>query len=403
MEKSITGRASAETSPVEAPPVKSAHETALEDSAATASRSHGPARVTGALWWTARFLLALFLFVGALQLMKTGAKSFDILQPGGFLVRNAASTFGLGWLGALFVLSGSPIAATSLALVKAGEEAAAAGAQHFTEVQGFTMLTGSRLGAAFVVLVTAVIYAIRGGKGERMAPLSTAVMALCATAMIYIPAAFIGFAILNFGPYQDLNPQFPAQFADLIGLIYDPLLELVSGFPALAVFLGGLGLLLLSFKLLDTVLPNLDDSTIEANRLAWLKKKWPMFGLGCLVALIVMSVSVALAVLVPLVTKGYAKREDILPYIVGANITTLGDTMLAALALHSPGAGRIVLAQVIATTLLSVLLLAFAYPQMRRGIWRFQRQMVKNKTRLAVFTAALFLIPISIIVVAGVA
>ena len=29
------------------------------------------------------------------------------------------------------------------------------------------MLTGSRLGAAFVVLLTAVIYALRGGEGER--------------------------------------------------------------------------------------------------------------------------------------------------------------------------------------------------------------------------------------------
>ena len=41
-------------------------------------------------------------------------------------------------------MSGSPIAATALTLVKAGEEAAAIGAEHFTEIQGFTMLTGSR-------------------------------------------------------------------------------------------------------------------------------------------------------------------------------------------------------------------------------------------------------------------
>ena len=86
--------------------------------------------------------------------MKTGAASLDFLQPGGFLVKNAGSTLGLGWLGALFVLSGSPIAATSLTLVAAGE-GAAVGAEHFTEIQGYTMLTGSRLGAAFVVLLTA--------------------------------------------------------------------------------------------------------------------------------------------------------------------------------------------------------------------------------------------------------
>lgn len=354
------------------------------------------------LAWLARFALALFLFVGALQLMKTGAKTLDILQPGGFLVRNPGSTLGLGWIGALFVLSGSPIAATSLTLVKAGEEAAAAGASAFTEIQGFTMLTGSRLGAAFVVLVTAVLYASRGAEGERRAPLSTAVMALLTTAIIYIPAAFVGFAILRWDSFKNLDLKFPGQFADLIGLVYDPIIAKVESWPSWIVFLGGLGVLLISFKLIDTVLPRLDDESIERSRLSWLAKKWPMFGLGSLVALIVMSVSVALTILVPLVAKGYAKREDIIPYIMGANITTLGDTMLAAFALDSPAAVRIVLAEVIATSILSIVLLAFFYPQLRRGIWKAQRQMTKSRSRLAAFTAALFLVPVTIIIVSGV-
>ena len=98
-----------------------------------------------------------------------------------------------------------------------------------------------------------------------------------------------------------------------------------------------------------------------------------MFGLGCLVALITMSVSVALTVLVPLVAKGYVKREDILPYIMGANITTLGDTMLAAFASATPrprfdrarrGDRN--------ERSLSLLLLTFFYPQFRSAIWKFQ-------------------------------
>ena len=56
--------------------------------------------------------------------MKTGAASLSILQNDGFLVDNAGTTLGLGWLGALLVLSGSPIAATSLTLVAGGEQAA---------------------------------------------------------------------------------------------------------------------------------------------------------------------------------------------------------------------------------------------------------------------------------------
>jgi solute carrier family 34 (sodium-dependent phosphate cotransporter) len=371
--------------------------TPSDGSTSTRERSGATAAVS-ALWWVVKFGIALFLFVGALQVMKTGAASLDVLQPGGFLVKNAISTLGLGWLGALLVLSGSPIAATSLTLVAAGENAA----RGFTEIQGYTMLTGSRLGAAFVVLLTAVIYALRGGTGSRMAPLSTAVMTLVTTAVIYIPAAFIGFAMLKTPAFHGLELNFPGQFADLIDLVYGGILERIETLPSFVVFLGGLGILLAAFKIIDTVMPNLDDRAIEESRLSWLRNKWAMFGLGCLVALIAMSVSVALTVLVPLVAKGYAKREDILPYIMGANITTLGDTLLAAFAVHSPAAVRIVLAGVISTTFLTLLVLGFAYPQFRRGVWRFQRQMVKSKTRLTAFTAALFAIPIALIVVSGV-
>jgi sodium-dependent phosphate cotransporter len=155
-------------------------------------------------------------------------------------------------------------------------------------------------------------------------------------------------------------------------------------------------------KLLDTVMPALDESVSE-TRLAWLRRKWTMFALGSMVALITMSVSVALTVLVPLVAKGYAKRENILPYILGANITTLGDTMLAAFALNSAPAVRIVLAEILATSSLSVLLLAFFYPQLQRLVWRFQRQVVASKPRLATFTAALFLVPLTIMSVSSLA
>lgn len=352
-----------------------------------------PRRSAGAvLWWGGRFLLALFLFVGALQVMKTGAGNLSALQSGGYLVRNVGSTLGLGWIGALFVLSGSPIAASALALVAAGS---------ISELQGFTMLTGSRLGAAFVVLLVAVIYALRGGQGKRMAPVSTAVMALSATALIYVPGALIAFGLLKWGPYAGLELRFPNQFSDLLDVVYGGLLDRIDAWNGALLFLGGLGILLLAFKVIDTVVPEISDETIEHRRVAWLRQKWPMFGLGCLVALVTMSVSVALTVLVPVVAKGYVKRDQILPYIMGANITTLGDTLLAAFALNSPAGVRLVLAGIVGTTIVSVLLLTFFYPQIRRRVWRFQRQIVKSKPRLAAFTGALFLVPLTIIVVSG--
>ena len=95
-----------------------------------------------------------------------------------------------------------------------------------------------------------------------------------------------------------------------------------------------------------------------------------MFGLGCLVAFLTLSVSVALTLLVPLVANGYLKREDTIPYIAGANITTLADTLVAAVILGNPDAVRVVLAEVIGVSTFTVLLLAVAYPLVRPAVDR---------------------------------
>jgi solute carrier family 34 (sodium-dependent phosphate cotransporter) len=346
-------------------------------------------------WWLLRLVGALFLFVGALQLMKTGAASLDLLKPGGVLVANTVSTLGLGWLGALLVLSGSPIAASALTLVAAGEESLAA--DSFTEMQGFTMLTGSRLGAAFVVLVVATIYALRGGHGHRKPPLSVAVLALTTTAIVYIPSAFLGLMLLNSDAFHSLDVGFPPQFADLIDLVYGGLIDAARELPSPLIFLLGLGVLLLSFRWIDTVMPTLDEQTLGGRRAAWLERKWPMFLIGSVVALITMSVSVALTLLVPMVAKGWVRRQNVIPYIMGANITTLGDTMLAAFALDSAAAVRVVLAQVIPATLVTLLLLAFCYTPLQTGLMRFQRTIIQSPQRFVGFTASLFLVPLALI------
>lgn len=345
-----------------------------------------------ALRRVAALLTGLLFLVGALQLMKTGAASLDVLQDGSILVENALSTLGLGWLGALLVLSGSPVAATSLALVAAGEETGSA--RGVTELEGFTMLTGSRLGAAFVVLLVAVVYALRSGEGKRRAPLSTAVLALTATAVVYVPAAFLGAALLSWGPFAPLELGFPGQLVDLIDVVYGRAVEEADrSLPPFLVFAAGVGALLLAFKLIDAALPDLDDASVS-SRPDWLRRKWPMFALGCAVALVTMSVSVALTILVPLVAKNVVRREHVLPYIVGANITTLGDTMFVAFALDSPAAVRIVLAEVIAAGTISVLLLAFAYPLLWTALWETQAWVTRTRRRLALFTLAVLLVPV---------
>lgn len=348
------------------------------------------ASVAGAWIRRATTLAAgLYLFVGALQLMKTGAGSLGILQPGSVLVENALATLGLGWLGAVLMLSGSPMAATSLTLVAAGEGRGSG----LSEIEGFTMVMGSRLGAAFVVLLVAVLYALRAGEGHRRAPVATAVLALAATAVVYVPATALGAALLPREPFAALDVGFPSAFVDLVDLVYGGVTERAEDLPAAAVFLAGLALLLLAFKLVDLALPHLDDSAV-ARRPDWLRRTWPMFALGAGVGLVTMSVSVSLAILVPLVAKNVVRREFILPYIMGANVTTLGDTLLAAFALDSPGAVRVLLAALLAAAAVSLAILALVYRPVWTALWGVQTAVTASRTRLALFTSVVLFVPL---------
>lgn len=349
-------------------------------------------KVLSALAWGVRLGVALFVFVGGLQVMKLGTAGLDVLGDNGLLVRNAGSTLGLGWLGAVLLLSGSPVAASSLALLAGGS---------ITRTEAFSMLAGSRLGAAFVVLLVGVLYAVRGGAGKRGKPVSTAVIALFLTGLLYVPGTVIGLALLRIGPLHDVNWTLPTGFVGVTEIAYGWMLDRIEGLGGLVLFAGGLGILLLSFKLIDGLVPDLRDTTLKSARADRFRRKWPMFGLGCVVALVTMSVSVALTLLIPLISKNYVTRKQMLPYIMGANITTLGDTLLAAFALGSGPAVQVVVAMLAGTTVVSLLLLAVLYEPLSRRVMAFQAVVMGGKLRLSIFTASLFVIPIGVIAVSA--
>jgi len=156
---------------------------------ATAAAGSGPnvMRVARKL---ATFAVALFLFVLAIQLMKEGAKALAPTLEDSPLFSNAVSTLGFGWLGAYIVLSGSPIAAVALSLYVGGAT---------NQLQTFTMLSGSRLGASFVVLLVGFLYALRNRGRNRGESIGMGVLALSLTAIVYVPGMLIGYAILLAG------------------------------------------------------------------------------------------------------------------------------------------------------------------------------------------------------------
>ena len=68
-----------------------------------------------------------------------------------------------------------------------------------TELQTFTMLSGSRLGASFVVLLVGFLYAVRNRGRNRSESIGMGVLALSLTAVVYLPGMVLGFGILRSG------------------------------------------------------------------------------------------------------------------------------------------------------------------------------------------------------------
>ena len=342
-----------------------------------------PARIGAAL-------VAIGLFVGALGLMKAGASALIPSLEGSQFTDNAWSTLGMGWLGACLVLSGSPIAAASLTLLTAGA---------ISRSESFTMLTGSRLGASFVVLVVGAVYAFRRQRGSgRRTPLTTGIMALCMTFIAYVPGAFLGWVALTRGWLDGINLSASPDLVSVTDSLFGWMVDAADAvLPGWALFPAGLVVLLGAFKILDFALPSIDQLKVGSHPSAWYRRTWPMFALGCAVAMVTLSVSVALTLLVPLVAKDYLRREDVLPYIAGANITTLADTLVAAVVLGNPDAVRVVIAEVLGVGVWTILLLAVAYPLVRRIALRVTSKVLSSQRRLLVFLAVLFSVPVLLI------
>ncbi len=344
----------------------------------------------GRRWWE-RILLGiagLAAFVTALGLMKEGASSLIPTLEGSIFTDNAWSALGVGWLGACILLSGSPVAASSLTLLDGGA---------IDRTQSFAMLTGSRLGASFVVLVVGVVYAIRQDAG-RKAPLSIGVYALTITAVAYLPGAAIGWWLLDRGHLDGIDLTASPGVISVTDELFGWLPDLLEGVvPGWALFPIGIVVLLGAFSCFDRVLPTVGSERLE--RTTRLTNPWVLFGLGCLVAFLTLSVSVALTLLVPLVANGYLKREDTIPYIAGANITTLADTLVAAVIIGNADAVRVVLAEVIGVSLFTIVLLAVAYPLVRRSAIAWAQLVLSRRSHLAGFVAVLLFTPMVLIAI----
>lgn len=331
----------------------------------------------------ALLVFALLAFVLALELLKKGAAGIvPVLR--GLNVDGVAGGVGFGWLMACVVLSGSPVAAIALTLLASGALKAP---------EAFAMVGGSRLGASFVVLVIGLVDDLRQRRTEKRSAY-IGVAALVSTAIVYVPAMALGYWALENGLLTGLRIEGRA-LASVISSLYGPITTLLARWlPGVLLFVAGVLTLLGAFRVFDLLLPDLQSGhgpVSMAGRVIY--RPWAMFLIGAGVTSVTLSVSVSLSLLVPLAAKGYVRRENVWPYILGANITTFIDTLFAGALVGHPDAVRIVALLMGCVALLSVPIVLLLPHAFERLIDRLARRATRSSRALFVFVALLLLVP----------
>ncbi|MBE7555006.1 MAG: hypothetical protein HS126_28475 [Anaerolineales bacterium] len=353
-------------------------------------------RVTHTVWNRVRpdkisiFLASLFLFILAIMLMKEGARGLTFLVRDTFAVTNPFNSLGFGWLFAYVIMSGSPVAAVALTFLDAGV---------IDKLGAFTMITGSRLGASFIVLFIGFIYVLRGR--NRVSSLSMGLLSLTVTGTTYLVGLLIGLGLLQIGIFDSLQFRSGAALNSVTDMIFDPIVATFTTYlPLWALFVIGLGLIMLSFNLFDRCLPQMTIKESQFGRVSRLVyRPWVMFLMGAGVTFISMSVSISLSILIPLSNRGFVRRENVIPYIMGANITTFVDTLLASVLLNNPSAFTIVLVEMISITLVSIVILTAGYHRYERAMLDFVAWVTARKQNLALFMTIIFVVPIILVLV----
>lgn len=349
-----------------------------------AVKRHGWRTWVSAARTAAYSLTGLFLFTLALQLLKSGAGG---LKP----VLNAVSAdgavnlLGFGWIGSYAVMSGSPVAAISLSLFSGGT---------ISDVESFAMINGSRLGASFIVLFVGFLQYLV----HRRSPdgLFIGVVALLTAFTLWIPVLPVGIAVLESGWLDDVRVGTPGGLTSFIDVVYDPIVgRAVDLLPRIAVFALGIAVLLTAFTVFDRALPNLEQPSLRVERIKnWLHHPLAMFALGLAITAMTLSVSISLTLLIPLSLKGYVRRDDIIPYVMGANISTWVDTLVAALLLENSRAFTIVFTEMAVGACFSLFVIAFLYRPYSRAILTVARRVTHTRRDFALFLGAILLIPL---------
>ena len=281
-------------------------------------------------------IIAIYFFVSAIVLIKSSAKIMGVAlaETIVLLIRDTTSAVFAGWLSTALLHSSGAFDSIIVAFTSSG-------------VMPLNLSVATIIGAEMGTTVTPFLISVLEklkGKGDNNASFNVTmshVLYNLFTLLIFYPLElFFGVfsTIAERGSHIFLRVSWLDAVPDLLDVItpwVKPLLNMIPPWSGLV--LGGL-MLLVALGAVEKYMTaifsmprswNLIRSTFTRPRRAFIA--------GFLFTLLVPSTTVMVSLLVPLATSGVIKADYyILPYILGANIGTVFDVLIAALATGDP-------------------------------------------------------------------
>ncbi|MCX6648930.1 MAG: Na/Pi symporter [Candidatus Bathyarchaeota archaeon] len=281
-------------------------------------------------------LVALYFFISAIMLIKesAGMMAAFLAEKIVLVIRDTTSGVFAGWLGTALLHSSGAFDSIIVAFVSSGAMPIGL---------AVSTIIGAELGTTVTPFLISVLNQVRKKQHQDAAfnvTLTHVIYNLCILAIFYPAELFFG--TLTWIALQGSNVFVKAPWLNAIPDFLDvatPWVPVVLQYipPWLGIILGAV-MLILALGGVEKYMTEIFNMPRSWNLIrATFQKPYRAFLAGFLFTLLIPSTTVMVSLLVPLATSGVLGAEFyILPYILGANIGTVFDVMIAAMATGDP-------------------------------------------------------------------
>jgi len=341
-------------------------------------------------------ILSIYFFISAIVLVKNSAKVVGVAlaETIVLIIRDTTSAVFAGWISTAMLHSSGAFDSIICAFTSSG-------------VMPLNLSVATIIGAEIGTTVTPFLISVLErlkGKGESRAAfnvtMSHVLYNLFTLAIFYPMELFFGTftKIAKWGSHQFVKITWLNAVPDLLDTITPWVKPLLGYIGPWAGLVGGGVLLLVALGAVEKYMTaifsmprswNLIRSTFTRPKRAFLA--------GFIFTLLVPSTTVMVSLLIPLATSGVIKAEYyILPYILGANIGTVFDVMIAAMATGDPIALGVWLVH-LTINVVGAMLFAPILDPFARLTTRVADYVSKDPKTTLIITALFHIIPASII------